>query len=355
MQDVAYYIKAFEAKKKILNREKINNLVELYESFISKEPTVFEIETTNVCNMKCVMCPRTKLMKRKIGNMKPELYEKIIKQIKPLTAIQRLKWKKFLNLNLSKSEIIKEDEDFFHFVISADSLTLQGFGEPLLDPHLIGRVKIAHQNGIQVYFSCNPTNMNDGLLKELLDAGVEYIKYSIDGLDSKTLEKYRGVKADIKEIYSIVNKTIDMIKKGNYPTILVLTMLEFGNNLEQTKRFMKEWEDKDVFVYIKNSHNRWLYNEENTPENTSHHTRTYCEYPFMSMSIWQDGTVVPCSLDFDGALAMGNANEKSLKDIWNSEKYKKFRRMHITGNFPKKHTCKICDIPTLGSIVDGKA
>lgn len=351
MQDVAYYMRAFETKKRILNGEKVRNLTELYESFVSEEPTVFEIETTNVCNMRCVMCPRTTLMKRSIGYMKPELYADIIKQIKPLTTIQKLKWRRFLALKLAKSGIMRENEDFFHFVISADALTLHGFGEPLLDPHLIDRIKTAHEKGIKVYFSCNVINMTDRKLKELLEAGVDYIKYSVDGLDNKTLEKYRGVKTDIGGIYGRINKTIAMIKKGVYPTTLVLTMLEFGDNLEQTKKFIEDWKDKDVFVYVKNSHNRWLYNEKNTPENKSHHTRTYCEYPFMSMSIWQDGTVVPCALDYDGKLAMGNANKKSLKDIWNSEKYKKFRRMHITGNFPEKHFCRICDIPILGDIV----
>lgn len=354
MQDVAYYMRAFETKKRILEGERNENFAKLYESFISKESTVFEVETTNVCNMKCVMCPKTKLMKRKQGHMKPEVYNKIIDQIKPLATIERLKWKQFCDLKLSKSKIMQEDEDFFHFVISADVLTLQGFGEPLLDPYIVDRIKTARKKGISVYFSCNPTNMTDKLLKELLDARVNYIKYSIDGLDNETLEKYRGVKVDIKEIYAIVNKTIEMIKKGNYPTILVLTMLKFGNNIEQTKKFMEDWKGKDVFVYIKNSHNRWLYNENETPDNTSHHIRTYCEYPFMSMSIWQDGTVVPCSLDFDGALAMGNINDKSLKEIWNSEKYKEFRRRHITGDFPKGHICKVCDLPILGDVVNNK-
>ena len=31
----------------------------------TKEPMVFNIETTNYCNMKCIMCPRTELMTRK--------------------------------------------------------------------------------------------------------------------------------------------------------------------------------------------------------------------------------------------------------------------------------------------------
>jgi hypothetical protein len=42
---------------------------------------------------------------------------------------------------------------------------------------------------------------------------------------------------------------------------------------------------------------------------------------------------------------MGNVNEKSLDEIWNSEKYQELRKMHISGNFPKGHKCKEhCDL-----------
>lgn len=356
MQDIDYYICAWNTKEKILKGEGIDeDISELWEGYISERPTVFQIETTNVCNMKCVMCPRTTRMKRRVGHMGPELYKKIIDQIVPFSPIQRLKYKKFLNLMLSKNKILEEDEDFFHFVISADSLTLHGFGEPLLDPHIVERIKIAKEKGLRTYFSCNPMNTKDALLKDLLEAGLDYIKYSIDGLDENTLARYRGIKVTKQDMYNKINRTLDIIKKDNHGTVVVLTMLEFGGNQEQNNEFMKDWQDKDVFVYIKHSHNRWLFKDSNTPENTAHYMRTYCEYPFMSLCVLQDGIVTPCPVDYDGTLAMGNANDQTLEEIWNSEKYKKFRKNHIQATLPKDHFCRVqCDAPMLGDIINEK-
>lgn len=355
MQDINYYMRSFDIKRKILKDKTVKeNLSESFENLISKKPVIFQIETTNHCNMKCVMCPRTEKMKRKLGHMSSELYEKIIEEIEPFSAIESLKWQRFLNLELFPSGILSgEDEDFFHYVVSAKAVTLHGFGEPIMDPMLVDRIKIASKKNIPTYFSCNPVNMNDKLFQNLLDAGVDYIKYSFDGLDAETLFKYRGRKMPVEEIYERFNKSIEQIKKGGYSTILVLAMLEFGGNLEQNKNFYATWKEKDVYVYIKNSHHRWLYeDEEETPVNTSTHTHCFCEYPFNSTSLQYDGTVIPCPLDYDGLMAMGNVKEQSLEKIWNSDKYREFRKMHVEGTLPMDHFCRAqCDMTIMGDIL----
>ena len=48
-----------------------------------------------------------------------------------------------------------------------------------------------------------------------------------------------------------------------------------------------------------------------------------------------DGNVVPCTQVSNNELVMGNVNENTLEEIWNGEKYKKFREMHVTGKFAK--------------------
>ncbi|MAG39241.1 hypothetical protein CMO90_04105, partial [Candidatus Woesearchaeota archaeon] len=41
---------------------------------------------------------------------------------------------------------------------------------------------------------------------------------------------------------------------------------------------------------------------------------------------------------------LGNVNENSLEEIWNSKKYQELRNMHISGKFPKGHKCQAkCD------------
>ena len=58
-----------------------------------------------------------------------------------------------------------------------------------------------------------------------------------------------------------------------------------------------------------------------------------------------DGNVVPCTQISNNELVLGNINENTLEEIWNSKKYKEFRKMHITGNFQKGHKCsEKCDL-----------
>ncbi len=352
MQDINYYMRSFKHKLKIMKGKNLEgDPGEIFESFISKKPTVFQIETTNVCNMKCAMCPR-KLMKRKIGHMPMELFKKLVDQIEPHSAISLLKWRQFIDLVLSKNGLVQSEQDFFNFVISAEALTMHGFGEPLLDPHIVERVKMVIDKGIPAYFSCNPINMTDRLFQDLLDANISYIKYSIDGLDEKTLKKFRGRKMSMREINDRIEKSVEIIERGGYKTIMVLTMIGFESNKSQTEEFLKKWQDRNVYAYIKSAVNRRLGNEA-LKDNEPAYIRSFCEYPFVSLTVLQDATVVPCCVDYDGEIPLGDANKNTLEEIWQGDAFKKFRMAFARGHLSKKHFCNIkCDLPILGSKIN---
>ncbi len=352
MQDINYYMRSFEQKLKIMKGEKIaRDPGEIFESLVSKKPTVFQIETTNVCNMSCAMCPR-KFMKRQIGHMPMALYKKIMDQIEPHSAISLLKWRQFIDLVLSKTGLVQSEQDFFNFTISAEALTMHGFGEPLLDPQIVERVKLVTSKGIPAYFSCNPINMTDTLFQNLLDVNISYIKYSVDGLDEETLKKFRGRKMNIEEINNRIEKSVEIIEKGGYKTIIVLTMIGFESNKSQEEEFLKKWQDRNVYAYIKSAVNRRLGNEA-LKDNEPHYIRAFCEYPFASLTILQDATVVPCCVDYDAEIPLGDANKNTLEEIWQSDSFRKFRMDFAKGQLAKNHFCNAkCDLPILGSKIN---
>ncbi len=61
------------------------------------------------------------------------------------------------------------------------------------------------------------------------------------------------------------------------------------------------------------------------------------------MYILVNGDVVPCCYDFDGALVMGNALKEGIADIWDGEKFRKFREAHGGHDFGKYPICAGCD------------
>jgi hypothetical protein len=55
MFDIEFYMKVYDLKKRLMNGEKMERsyLLDKVESFRSPEPVIYNIETTNACNMRC--------------------------------------------------------------------------------------------------------------------------------------------------------------------------------------------------------------------------------------------------------------------------------------------------------------
>jgi MoaA/NifB/PqqE/SkfB family radical SAM enzyme len=73
-----------------------------------------------------------------------------------------------------------------------EKLTLQGLGEPLLNPDLVAMVRYASARGIKVGFNTNGTFLTEERAEELLRAGVDWLHVSVDGTDRATYAFVRG-------------------------------------------------------------------------------------------------------------------------------------------------------------------
>ena len=86
MYDIDFFKKTNNLKKKItsnlLKSADIEDISIELESLRKKSPYIYNIETTNYCNMKCVMCPRTMFMTRKNIWIDDKLFENLITDIK---------------------------------------------------------------------------------------------------------------------------------------------------------------------------------------------------------------------------------------------------------------------------------
>ena len=97
MFDIDFYMKVFDLKYKMMQGQKFEReyLLQKLEEYRSPNPVVYNIETTNACNMRCEMCPRTTMMTRPIETMQKETFEKVINQLKPWSAEKWASWEKF--------------------------------------------------------------------------------------------------------------------------------------------------------------------------------------------------------------------------------------------------------------------
>ena len=101
MYDINFYMKSYNLFERMKAGENFSKqqVMELFESYRSKDPVIYNIETTNACNMRCKMCPRTTRMNRKITFLQQDFYEKIIDQIKPHSSELWSEWEEFCTKN----------------------------------------------------------------------------------------------------------------------------------------------------------------------------------------------------------------------------------------------------------------
>lgn len=319
-----------------------------FEKLRKKIPYIYNIETTNYCNMTCIMCPRTLYMTRKNIWIDDVLFEKITDQVLKYSDTELDEFTKWLETEY-KQDSKEISENGFYFSTVAKSLVLHGFGEPFLDKKLVQRIEICARKKIPTYFSCTPATMQVDKAMEVMKAGLGVLKFSLDAMGEREIQKIRGKRANFQDSVEKILELLEFKEKNNLKTILVpcmIDMAEKSEDFDMHNDFLNFWKDKKVFAYIKSQDNRWLYdNEESLKKNLSHYSKQYCEYPWISCSIMSEGNVVPCTQISNNEIVLGNINTQSLIDIWNGEEYQKLRKMHLTGNFPKGHKCnEKCDM-----------
>lgn len=356
MFDIKFFQKVTPLKERIvageLGRSDEKAVIGELEALRSPKPFVFNIETTNYCNMRCVMCPRTELMTRKNIWIDDEKFESVLDQMRPHSEEDL---KGFWDFVYDKYNLDSEirTENGFYFQVSARCVTLHGYGEPLLDKNIVRRIQACAARNIPTYFSCVPANIDVEKIDELMRSGLTVIKFSIDALDDEKQREIRGKRNNFHAAYEKVLQVLEMKKAKGHKTIVVPTMLVMQANDEARamhRQFMDLWKGKDVHAYVKSLDNRWLYDADSGLKNTSHYMDQYCEFPWTSLTVMADGSVVPCTQDYDAEMRMGNVNEQTLEEIWNGEKYADLRRWHVTGDFPEGFKCAgRCDLKKLHS------
>lgn len=341
MIDIEFYQKAWEIKKSLSEGDKVSrHTFARFESYRPEKPIIYDIETTNACNMTCKMCPRQK-MTRTVKTMSMNLFNNIVSQMEPFTENQLNDWEKFV---IEKYNVLPTDmsENHFFLYIIAKSVVLHGYGDPLLDPYIVQRVQTLTDKNIPSYFSCNPANINIPKLTDIFKAGLDYIKFSIDSISDEGMKNIRGKNSNFNDSYNKIMQLLEIIANNNYKTQIVITMLNFDNKDEHLE-LQQRFEGLDVYMYMKSLDQNWLHQTEEKTE--SIHWKELCQHPWATMSIRSNGDIVACPFDYNNILCMGNAHDNTLYDIWNNDAYKQLMEDHFS--FKPSKCTEECDMKIL--------
>ena len=160
MFDIHFFQNSSKIKKQIISSqmtsEDIQTIENELENIRNKEPHIYNIETTNYCNMKCVMCPRTLYMTRKNIWIDDKLFENLLDKVKIHKKKDLEEFWSFIS-NDSNYDPKEVSENGFYFSIVSKHLVLHGFGEPFLDKKLIERINLCTKKHTNLFFlyPCN--------------------------------------------------------------------------------------------------------------------------------------------------------------------------------------------------------
>lgn len=320
------------------------------ESIRNKDPIVYNIETTNACNMRCEMCPRTTMMTRPIKTMSKELFSDIVSQLKPHTKEKWAEWEAFVQKTYGIKPNDMSENHFFLYIIPK-VIQLHGYGDPLLDKNMGANVRMLTDNHLYSYFSCNPANINIEKTIEMFENGLSYIKYSIESVNDERHKAIRGNASNFTKSYEKILKILDIKKERGLETVIVITMLDLNKTWqkEDFSKLKQLFEGKDVYIYMKSEDQQW-YREDYHGTNSVHWSEL-CRHPWMSMTIKSDGEAAMCMEDFNNEIVLGDVTKESLHDIWNGKLYDKFRRDHVYLTDKGIKCIKRCDMKMFGEMM----
>lgn len=315
MDWVKFPARLYRRLRQFINRELNQFSYNLQSIQPLGQPEVFQIELTNHCPMTCVMCPRTYNMKRSLGFMSRELFEKIAPQVAGFSS------------------------DIF----------LHHFGDSLVHPELGDLIRFASQLGIRCYLSTNPILLTEERSRQLVDSGLHELVISLDGATPQTSAAIRGPAArNIEKAEAQIRYLIQYRQNSNktHPKI-ILQFVRQKMNEHECELWLEKWNGVEGIDEVKiKSYITWDGSEERINllrlEDAPDRNQVVCDKPWTSVTILWDGRVVPCCFDYDGLFVLGNLNHETLDSIWRSERMQTLRESHRNHDLNGLTLCQNC-------------
>lgn len=242
------------------------------------------LEISNICNLRCSFCPRTK---RTSQRMTTDEFSVLLTKLQPWT-----------------------DYIYFHLM-----------GEPLCHPLLDTFLKISHEMGFKVILTTNGTLLNK-LQNVLLNApALHKINISLHAFEANDLPI---------PFSEYLNDCLQFGKNAEGKVIVNFRLWNnggldvFNQQIIDTMHtyYPGEWKSErhgiciGIHVYLEHG-DKFDWPDLNADEGNE---ELFCYGLRDQIGILCDGTVVPCCLDHEGDIPLGNLFNQNLDEILSSDK-----------------------------------
>lgn len=301
------------------NEEKYNRI---YRREGVKLPSYLDVELTNCCNFRCCFCPTgTKAMQRMKGFMSDEVVRAVAENVRKhhIEGVRFIRW-----------------------------------GEPTLHPKWLEILEEVKKAGALIHVNTNGSLLEERHMERLLDMHLDSIKFSFQGADEGTYNEMREG-GDYGRPLGIVRRFHELRGGREYPYIQISTTLtgETAEQVEQFKRDVGACCDYYNIGYTKLTHldvgamrideaEKEKIRRLQEQETISHKFRSVCPEAFDKLSINWNGDVTLCCADYDNFLIVGNVLDSVIRQIFNSNAARLYRKTIADGKYGMIKCCSDC-------------
>jgi radical SAM protein with 4Fe4S-binding SPASM domain len=285
-------------------------------------PLFLQVEPTIHCNLECAFCINP-FLPRKRASMSAAQFEQLLEQVP-----------------------------------SATKISLVGIGESFMNKDLWAIIRKAKARGVSIGTTSNGTILTDRMLDDLVECGLDWLNFSIDGATKATYERMRPG-ATFEEMLANIKRIVAAFEGRNPKPVLDIWFLSSAENIHElpdmpdlvhslginalNTQGLHYWGSDDwhakataanqvddlVAVLVETKRRAEALGMEfkwfNFPDPTSPRA---CKWPWKGSYITSDGFVTPCCENGSdpSRINFGNIFERPYAEIWNSPEYQQFRR-----------------------------
>ena len=245
---------------------------------------------------------------------------------------------------------LSEFEDYVSQCAEAglNVVNLEGSGEPTLNRDLPKYIEIVKKYNSKAFILSNGFRVQNNFMKEIVDAGIDFFRFSIIGYDKETYKKWMNsdnfdiVVDNLHKMKEYIDSTKSSSRIATYHLILDNDNMDY-----EVEQYRKIVDSANVETEIWKMHN-WsgVYKSDYIRKGK---TKT-CGRPFSPDIViraggldGEVGAVHPCCqvLGNDDAAVFGHISKDNVQDILGGKLYEDLREGHITGDYPSY--CENCD------------
>ncbi|MBD5555761.1 MAG: radical SAM protein [Roseburia sp.] len=283
----------------------IRKRIEIYDKALSSKdlkqpfPKSMLLEVSNICNHTCAFCANSK-SDRKKGFIE----------------------KKFAMQILSEAYKLGTREVGFYAT-----------GEPLTDKNLETYISYAKEIGFEyVYITTNGALFDSQRIHSIIEAGIDSIKFSINGANREDYLLIHG-KDDFDKVIENLKYLSELRHAHKYK--LYISFIMTRQTVATKEKFEHEYgKYVDDIVFLNCINQSGYMHELNELLAIDDAAGGYnidgiCPMVFNKLHVTYDGYLTMCCADFQNYLAIADLKKESLQEAWNNQYAQKLRKCHL--------------------------